>query len=98
MLVATNSPFVIIICISHNAVQNAMGTFGSPVNNIHSAWPGLEARDREVDKSKPLPSWGLKSSAQRRKSLYLRNWWLGGVGERGKGDLQRRIFELGIDG
>lgn len=31
----------------------------------------LEARDRAVSKSKCLPSWGLRSSDQRRESSYI---------------------------
>jgi len=60
----------------HKALWSTMVTFSSSVNNIHSISPGLEAGDRVVNKTKSLPSWGLESSAQRRKSPYI--WGIGG--------------------
>ena len=84
----------------HKALWSTMVTFSSSVNNIHSISLGLEAGDRVVNKTKPLPSWGLESSGQRRKSPYI--WGIGGwyicvcvclcVA-----DLQRRILELDIE-
>ena len=66
------------------------GNVCSSVNNIQSTGPCLEAGDKAMNKTKSLPSEGLRFTAQEEVPIYLRKWG-------GGGGLQSRISELGTE-